>query len=143
MPTDPCRPTDAEGLDAWRHLAPLLPAAGLEALHAALESGDQRVCQRPVCRPESDLAGPPAQCQPVAYALWRGLGLETAGEVYSAFDEMAGSDELIRQRMATVYYWYGFGAPQMVRRQLADEVWRQLQQLAPAPPKGRRRKAAT
>lgn len=77
--------------DTWRNdVQPRLPTRGLEALAAALATGDPRVRPGTFVRPyliDDPGAAPECGC-PVAFALWQGNGLTRVDEVAAGVDEL-------------------------------------------------------
>lgn len=131
--TVPRDPTAEQALAAWRELVPHMPVQGLQALHAALEKGDQRVGRFPPIRV---MGGELYQCYPVAFVMWQGLGLTTAEMIEEALKPLP------TEALATVYEWWAWGDPAHVRRELADELWRHLPGGAVPPAKGRKKAGA-
>lgn len=82
-------------MQAWQRcfrdgFAPSLPTEGLRALAEALKADSPELCRRvttcPPPVPELD-SWPCEAADPVAYALWKGKGLSSVGEVEAAFAE--------------------------------------------------------
>jgi hypothetical protein len=122
-------------LAAWRALVPKLPREGLEALHSALLQNDQRVLRYPMITSLDGVV--PFRASPIAYALWKGQRLKTVEDVVQALKALPTDP------MHVVYTWFAFdGDPDDRRRELAEEIWRHLQEGLPSPPPVTRRRAA-
>ncbi len=82
--------------EPWRHtfrvgLAPILSDAALDALREALEGDSAELIQEGTCHPppvEGVMDWPVEAACPLAYASWRGEGLETVGEVTEFFSRL-------------------------------------------------------
>lgn len=83
---------------AWQHalrlILPQLPASGVAALRIALRHNDSRILQGGTTRPTATHASrlvPVDAADPIAYALWRGRGLRTVGQVEDAWHELVST----------------------------------------------------
>jgi len=117
----------------WREaLAPQMPTAGLEALRDALERDDPTLLQGETINP------PPFRCVHtwpvrgacvISYCGWRGLALETVGEVEEFFARTCfNADRTLGQAAAIHWFinWADDTPRAEMRRQLLPEVERIL-----------------
>jgi len=135
--THPCE----AWVKCWRDgLAPLLPGAGLEALRLALAEDDPELLQGATTKPPPLACvreWPCEACCPVAYALWRGLGLATVGEVEEFWARLCFEADLALDEPAAVLWflnWWDSVPRAEARRALLEEVSRELARRVEAPP---------
>jgi hypothetical protein len=113
----------------WRNgFAPVLPAAGLEALAKALRDDDPRLTQGSTTTP------PPLMCVQdwpteascaVCFAGWQGLGLQTVGQVEEFFARACfDADQKIGEPAACRWFlnWFDDTPRDRMRRELLAEV---------------------
>jgi hypothetical protein len=113
-------------------IGPLLSVAALEALHAALVADSREIVQNTTTFP------PPLQCLarklvemacPIGYALWKGCGLATVGEVEAAFAELCQrADEALGEPAAVRHFLNHVDETDRdaLRWELLSEVGREL-----------------
>jgi hypothetical protein len=113
-------------------IGPLLSTAALEALHAGLAADSRELTQNTTTFPPplQCLAGKPVEMAcPVGYALWKGLGLATVGQVEAAFAELCQrADEALGEPAAVRHFLNHVDDTDRdtLRRELLAEVGREL-----------------
>jgi hypothetical protein len=106
--------------------------ASLEALHAALAADSREITQNTTTFPPplECLAGKPVEMAcPIGYALWKGCGLATVGEVTAAFAELCQrADEVLGEPAAVRHFLNHVDEidRDRLRRGLLAEVGREL-----------------
>lgn len=123
-------------LDVWRYgLQPQLNDACLRALRQGLVDDDKRLCQGYTTIPSVAMNGhadrhAPTAADPLAYALWRGLDLQTVGQIAQHYEECANTARLAGHQIAQWQEWCDrAGRDEMVQVLLA-EVEAELQRRA-------------
>ncbi len=133
----PGGPLAGEPLEAWRRVwrigfAPHLGLPQLESLRDGLAADAPGLIQGETARGAwgtHDRAEACACACALGYALWRGDGLETVGEVLDAFAALCGlADRALGGRVACAPFleWFDDSPREEVRRQLLPEVERAL-----------------
>lgn len=122
-------PEPASWQKVWRGgFGPSLPILGLRALRDALADDDRVIVQGATTQP------PPLLCisdwkiecaDGIGYAMWKGLNLETVGEVADAFGDACGrADDLMGEPAACRWFlnWFDDTPREEMRRLLVAEI---------------------
>jgi hypothetical protein len=131
--------TTTPTIEPWRRIwregiAPLLSDKSLEALRQALENDDPRLIQGKTMVPpywKSRQNAPVEAAGALAYCGWQGEGLETIGAVESFFLQLCIDIGLrLDEPMVSKCFidWYDETPREQMRKQLLDEVHRELLQ---------------
>jgi hypothetical protein len=86
-------------------IAPQISLAGLQALHQALSSNDDRLIQHDTVRHKTSTAGVIGACA-IGYCGWQGLSLERSYEILGYFRNISDKCALNGEKIADFLEWF-------------------------------------